>query len=76
MFLHDHHRHAIETAAASFFAYVVHLATPCGGSETAFQLLERWIHLIGGIGAALAGFASAGWYTYSFIVKFREKKKQ
>lgn len=75
MILHDHHRHAVEAAVTSFFAYVVHLATPCGGSESAFDLLERWVHLVGGIGAALAGFASAAWYIYSFLALRRQRKK-
>jgi len=45
-------------------------------STPMFDTVERWVHLLGGIGAALAGFASAAWYTYSFVAAQRKKKSK
>lgn len=72
------HKPALVMAITSMASYVVHTSTGAPVIETVanvpvvvvapvFDVVERWVHLIGGIGAALAGFASAAWYGYSFI---------
>lgn len=73
--IQDHHRAAVESALASALSYIVHVATPCGGGKTFMDIVEQWVHLIGGIGAALAGFASAIWYGYSFVAAWQRRNK-
>lgn len=70
---------ALILAVYSLISYSVHSAVQAvlpevniGHIETSFETVERWVHLIGGIGAALAGFASATWYLYSFIAARRK----
>jgi hypothetical protein len=77
MYIPDH-KPALAMAISSVVSYTVHAATPVIEvvQHPVFENFERWVHLIGGVGAALAGFASAAWYTYSFISAQRKKKGQ
>lgn len=47
-----------------------------GAAAQHVSMLEeatQWVHLIGGIAGALAGFASFAWYGYSFLKARRGK---
>lgn len=76
MYIFDH-KPALALAISSAASYAVHATTPLPPADvtiTAFDMVERWVHLLGGIAAILAGLASAAWYGYSFIVARRGKK--
>lgn len=73
------HKPALFMAISSVVSYTVHATTQLmapANSTPMFDTVERWVHLLGGIGAALAGFASAAWYTYSFVAAQRKKKSK
>lgn len=68
---------ALALAISSAASYAVHATTPMPpiiAGVSAFDMVERWVHLLGGIAAILAGLASAAWYGYSFIAARRGKK--
>lgn len=74
MYIFDH-KPALAMAAASGFIATVHAASPALPPEhiSVIVMLDEWVRLIGGIAGALAGFASATWYLYSFISARRKK---
>lgn len=75
MYILDH-KPALAMAAASSFIATVHASSPLLVEHVSFVVtLDEWVRLIGGIAGALAGFASAIWYLYSFI-SARRKKNQ
>lgn len=75
MYIPDH-KPALALAISSAASYAVHATTPIvavAGTST-FDTVERWVHLLGGIAAILAGLASAAWYGYSFFAARRKDK--
>jgi hypothetical protein len=75
MYIVDH-KPALGLAISSVASYAVHATTPVAEimQHPTFDLVERWVHLLGGIAAILAGVASAAWYGYSFYAAQRKKK--
>lgn len=78
MYIPDH-KPALAMAVAS-----VTLATAHAAGPTAIALaphvslvveIDEWVRLIGGVAGALAGFASATWYLYSFLTARRKSGK-
>lgn len=76
MYIIDH-KPALAMAISSVVSYAVHATTPIMEipQHPVFDAVERWVHLLGGIAAILAGVASAAWYGYSFYAAQRGKKK-
>lgn len=73
MYILDH-KPALAMAAASNFIATVHAAAPVIPQHVSFiATLDEWVRLIGGVAGALAGFASATWYLYSFVSARRKK---
>lgn len=66
------HKPALCMALTSCTVAVANAAVPTIEPSLMVQVTE-WVHLIGGIAGALAGFASFAWYGYSFIKAQRAK---
>lgn len=79
MYILDH-KPALAMAIGSVTTAAVHAAAvpmPPDNVHVAVSLItvvDEWVRLIGGIAGALAGFASATWYLYSFISARRKKQ--
>ena len=75
MYIPDH-KPALGLAISSVASYAVHATTPIVevAQHPVFDSVERWVHLLGGIAAILAGVASAAWYGYSFYAAQKNKK--
>jgi hypothetical protein len=76
MFIPDH-KPALAMAVSSATIAIAHAAGPTAVMATPhvgmIVMIDEWVRLIGGIAGALAGFASATWYMYSFL-KARKSK--
>lgn len=72
MYIPDH-KPALLMAASSIVSAATHAATTSVAVPAMFDVVERWVLLVGHIAAALAGFASFVWYAYSFIKARRGK---
>lgn len=78
MYIPDH-KPALAMAAASVYVAIAHASTPILPPQDHISLIteaDQWVRLLGGIAGMLAGFASAAWYSYSFIHARRKKKKE
>jgi len=74
MYILDH-KPPLALAISSVASYAVHAATVVSQTPgSTFDTVERWVHLLGGIAAMLAGLASSTWYLYSFISARRGRK--
>lgn len=78
MYIPDH-KPALVMAIASGITATVHASAPMAPdnvhvSVSIITVIDEWVRLIGGIAGALAGFASATWYVYSFIAARRKKQ--
>jgi hypothetical protein len=75
MYILDH-KPALCLALSSMASYAVHASTPFVDTPVSmFDSLERWVHLLGGVSAILAGLASTAWYLYSFYSAHQKSKK-
>lgn len=77
MYIPDH-KPALAMAVTSCTLAVAHAAGPTAVtlvSHTSLVVeIDEWVRLIGGVAGALAGFASATWYLYSFLNARKTKK--
>lgn len=75
MYIPDH-KPALAMAVTSCTLAVAHAAGPTAVALPHISLvvqIDEWVRLIGGVAGALAGFASATWYLYSFLNARRKK---
>lgn len=72
MYIPDH-KPALAMTVSSILVATAHAAAPATPHISFVVQLDEWVRLVGGIAGALAGFASATWYLYSFINARRKK---
>lgn len=74
MYIFDH-KPALAMAVTSAGTAAVHAATAVQEhAVSAVDIIDKWVHLIGGVIGILAGLASVSWYVYSFA-KARKVEK-
>lgn len=67
MYIFDH-KPVLAMAVTSTGTAVVQAATTVQEhAVSAVDILDKWVHLVGGIIGIMAGVASASWYVYSFL---------
>lgn len=78
MYIPDH-KPALAMAVTSVTIATAHAAGPTAIAIVPHISLiveiDEWVRLIGGIAGALAGFASATWYLYSFLTARKKSAK-